>query len=320
MRVCNRVPMAEHVNVDNFVRAETNRMLAGLHADAGAVNTWTHNRAPASVDHQTVIRMNRDTLYSFAVVDISAGATVTVPDHGDRYVSVMIVNQDHYINEILHDPGVYRLSVDRHQTPYVLAAARVLVDPNDPSDLNIVAAIQDGFALTAESARPFVMPDYDQASFDNTRKAVLSLAAGVQSAKGMFGTQADVDPVHHLLGTAAGWGGLPGEEATYLVVNTALPVGRYELHVGDVPVDAFWSISVYNADGFFEPNPSGMYSVNSLTAVRDPDGSITVRFGDHGPDAPNAIPITEGWNYAVRLYQPRPEIIDGTWTFPTITG
>ena len=128
--------MAEHVNVDNFVRAETNRMFAGLYADAGGVNTWFHHRTPASVDHQTVIRMNRDTLYSFAVVDISDGATLTVPEHGDRYVSVMIVNQDHYINEIFHDPGVYELSVDRHETPYVFVAARVLVDPNDPNDLS----------------------------------------------------------------------------------------------------------------------------------------------------------------------------------------
>src|SRR4249920_1547616 len=88
------------VNVDNFPRAETDRMFAGLQRDAGAVNVLSHNRAPASVDHQTVIRMNRDTLYSFAVVDITEGATLTVPEHGDRYVSVMVVNQDHYINEI----------------------------------------------------------------------------------------------------------------------------------------------------------------------------------------------------------------------------
>jgi len=311
--------MAEQVNVDNFVRAETDRMLAGLLGDAGALNTWLHNRAPASVDHQTVIRMNRDTLYSFAVVDISAGATLTLPEHGERYVSVMIVNQDHYINEILHDPGTYPLSVDRHETPYVLVAARVLVNPNEPSDLDIVAAIQDGLGLAAESARPFVLPEYEQVSFDSTRQAVLSLAAGVKSARGMFGTRADVNPVHHLLGTAAGWGGLPEKEATYIIVNPELPVGRYEVRVdGDVPVDAFWSISVYNADGFFEPNPLGVYSVNSITGVRDPDGSITIRFGDHGPDAPNSIPITDGWNYAVRLYQPRPEVLKGTWTFPSL--
>jgi hypothetical protein len=310
--------MAERVTVDNFVRAETNRMFAGLAADAGGVNTLMHNRAPASVEHQTVIRMNRDTLYSFAVVDITSGATVTVPEHGDRYVSVMIVNQDHYINEIFHDPGDFELTVERHETPYVVTAIRVLVDPNDPADLDAVAQIQDGFRITAGSAQPFVVPDYDEASFDNIRKAVLSLAAGGMSSVAMFGTRTEVDPIHHLLGTAAGWGGLPETEASYVAV-VGPPVERCELRVeGDVPVDAFWSISVYNADGFFEPNPAGVYSINGITAVREPDGSIVVRFGDHG-DAPNSIPITAGWNYLVRLYRPRPEILSGAWKFPEIT-
>jgi hypothetical protein len=307
------------VNVDNFARAETDRMFAGLQRDAGGVNVLSHNRTPASVEHQTVIRMNRDTLYSFAVVDISDGATVTVPEHGDRYVSVMIVNQDHYVNEILHDAGDHRLGADRHETPYVGVAARVLVDPNDPDDVAAATTVQDGFRLTAASAQPFVMPAYDQSSFDTTRKALLTLAGGLSAFTGMFGTRSEVDPVRHLLGTAAGWGGLPTTEATYVGVNPGLPVGRYELTVRDVPVDAFWSISVYNAAGYFEPNPSGVYSVNSVTGVRNDDGSITVRFGDHDAGAPNTIPTTEGWNYLVRLYRPRPEILDGTWTFPSIT-
>jgi hypothetical protein len=306
------------VNVDNFARAETDRMFDGLQRDADGVNVLAHNRAPASVDHQTVIRLNRDTLYSFAVVDITAGATLTVPEHGDRYVSVMIVNQDHYINEIIHDAGDHQLDVDRHDTPYVAVAVRVLVDPQDPDDVARATAMQDGFGLTAGSAQTFVMPDYDQTSFETTRTALLTLAAGLTVFDHTFGARSEIHPVHHLLGTAAGWGGLPTSEATYIGVNPRLPVGRYELRVGDVPVDAFWSISVYNADGYFEPNPSGVYSVNSVTGVRDEDGSITVRFGDHGTGTPNTIPITDGWNYLVRLYRPRTEILDGTWTFPSL--
>ena len=89
--------------------------------------------------------------------------------------------------------------------------------------------------------------------------------------------------MHHLIGTAAGWGGLPDAEATYVGVFPNLPVGEYELTVGDdVPVDGFWSISVYNADGFFEPNEQGAYSVNNITAARNDDGSVTVRFGGYG--------------------------------------
>ena len=97
--------MATLVNVDNFGRAETDRMFASLGQQAGGVNSLHHHREPASIDEQPVIRQNRDTLYTIAVVDISQGATLTVPDAGDRYLSVMVVNNDHYINEVLHDPG-----------------------------------------------------------------------------------------------------------------------------------------------------------------------------------------------------------------------
>jgi len=68
------------VNVDNFARAESNRMFASFQAEAGGVNVFRRTCEPTRVDHQPVIRMNRDTLYSAAVVDISEGATVAIPD------------------------------------------------------------------------------------------------------------------------------------------------------------------------------------------------------------------------------------------------
>jgi hypothetical protein len=58
--------------------------------------------------------------------------------------------------------------------------------------------------------------------------------------------------------------------------------------------------------------------VNSVTGVRNDDGSLTVRFGDHPEGTPNVIPITDGWNYLVRLYQPRDEIRQGKWQFPSL--
>ena len=92
--------------------------------------------------------MNRDTLYSMAVVDITHGATVTVPDPGGRYLSVMVVNQDHYINRIFTEPGDYALTLGEFDTPYVSLAARILVDATDPGDLARVHKIQDGYHLT----------------------------------------------------------------------------------------------------------------------------------------------------------------------------
>jgi len=306
------------VNVTNFARAETDRMFAAIQAQAGGVNQLFHNRVPTPVDRQTVIRMNRDTLYSAAVVDISAGATIVVPDAGRRYLSVMIVNQDHYINQVFHKPGHYDLTVEEFGTPYVLAAARVLVDPADPADVAAVNALQDQFGLQASSARPFVMLAYDQASFDATRAGLLELAKGLGSFEHAFGAKNEVNPVLHLIGTAAGWGGLPDREAVYVNVNPGLPAGEYQLTVRDVPVDGFWSISLYNAAGYFEPNDRGAYSINNLTAARDQDGSVTIHFGGCDDGQPNCLPITGGWNYVVRLYRPRAEILDGSWAFPAL--
>jgi hypothetical protein len=310
------VAAREHVNVDNFVRAETNRMFAGLGAQAGGVNAWHHVRAPVPIDEQAVIRMNRDTLYSTAVVDARDGAELSLPDAHGRYLSAMVLDQDHYVLDVLHVAGTHELRAPDASTPYLLVGVRILADPSDPADLREVHALQDELGLTAFSAVPFAWPDYDEESFVATREALLSLGRGVSDTSRAFGPRELVDPVHHLLGTAVGWGGLPASEAVYVNVEPNLPVGRYRLHVpADVPVDAFWSVSLYNRDGFFEENERGAYSVNSVTGERNDDGSVTVHFGG-APTDPNSLPITDGWNYIVRLYRPQPEVLDGTWAFP----
>jgi hypothetical protein len=76
------------------------------------------------------------------------------------------------------------------------------------------------------------------------------------------------------------------------------------------------SVSVYNAKGFFEQNPYNAYSVNDMTGKKNPDGSMTIQFGGCDGKIPNCLPAMEGWNVAVRMYRPRPEILNGKWKFP----
>ncbi|OBA71759.1 carboxylesterase [Mycobacterium sp. 1554424.7] len=313
--------MSIHVNVDNFVRAETHRMFRDIQASAGGIGIFRHNRTPARIDEQTVIRLNRDTLYSFAIVDLAEPARLTLPDADGRYVSAMIVNEDHFVNDVLHDPGDYPLTSDRYGSRYVLVGVRILVDPTDDADVAAVGAIQDRLAIDAGSAQAFVMPDYDLESLDATRGALLALAGGLKNFERTFGKRDEVDPVRHLIGCAAGWGGLPTSEAAYIGVAPNLPPGDYELVFDDVPVDAFWSVSVYNRRGFFEPNQKDLYTVNSVTGQRSADGSITVRFvaSAEGESPPNAIVTPEGWNYLIRLYRPRAEVLDGRWSPPALT-
>jgi hypothetical protein len=120
-----------------------------------------------------------------------------------------------------------------------------------------------------------------------------------------------------LLGAAFGWGGNPAKDATYFNVTPERNDGKtpYTLTVKNVPVDAFWSISLYNGKGFFEQNKDNAYSINNVTGKKDSDGSITIHFGGD-PGQPNYLAIMNGWNYVVRLYRPHQEILDGKWKFP----
>jgi hypothetical protein len=108
--------MVVRVNADNFVRAETHRMFADIQRAAGGFGVFRHNREPASIDDQTVIRMNRDTLYSFAILDLAEPAWLSLPEADGRYMSAMVVNEDHYINVLLHPPGRHHLTHDRFPT------------------------------------------------------------------------------------------------------------------------------------------------------------------------------------------------------------
>lgn len=309
--------MSVQVNVDNFVEAENARMFHDLQAEAGAVNAFSHVREPSPIDNQLVVRLNRDTLYSFAVVDLAQDATLTLPDCGERYLSAMIVNEGHFVPLVLHDAGTHRLTQADVGSRYAAVAIRILVDSQNPDDVAEVNRLQDAVVLEAGSAEPFTMADYDRASFDSTRDALLQLASGLTGFDRMFGRPEDVDPVRHLLGTAAGWGGLPTSEAMYVGVQPP-GEGPFELTMRDVPVDGFWSISVYDAKGFFVKNDRDSYTLNNITAVADEDGSVTVRFGDFGADVTNVIPTPAGWNFLVRLYRPRTEVRDGTWQVPEL--
>ena len=305
------------VTVDNFIRVATNIEFAKYVSLSGGVNRFFHFRDPVPIDNQPTIRMNRDTLYSAAIVDISEGATLTLPDVGERYMTAMVVNQDHYINHVFSGGGSYPLDMEKFDTPYVVVFLRTLVDAADPGDVAAVNSIQDKMAIEAASSEPFILPNYDEDSFEAMLSAVLKLSPFTPNSFQMFGAKENVDAVRHLLGTAGGFGGLPESEAFYLNVDPGLPPAKYKVEApADVPVDAFWSISLYNARGFFEPNDRNAYNVNSVTGTRNADGSTTVHLGGCEDDRINCLPIMKGWNYIVRMYQPSADILDGSWSFP----
>jgi len=307
------------VTVENFVRAESDTYFAATVAGYDAFGKFGHNREPTPIDSQTVIRMNRDTLYSAAVFDLDAApVTITLPHPGERFLSMQVINQDHYTPMVVYGGGEHRLTRDKIGTRYVICAVRILADPNDPADIAEVVRLQDAIKVEQAERGTFHVPTWDSASQKTVRDALNVLANTLPDKNRMFGAKDEVDPVRHLLGAASGWGGNPDKEAIYLNVVPNQNDGEtiYQLTVKDVPVDGFWSVCVYNREGFFEKNEHDSYTVSSLTAARDEDGSVTIQFGGCDGETPNCLPVPEGWSYMVRLYQPRKELLDGSWSFP----
>lgn len=309
--------MSIPVTVDTFARAETDHYLRSV--SPMGLGVLAHRREPAAVEHQDVIRMNRDTLYSIAVLDLDAGpATFTLPDPGDRFQSLLIIDQDHYTQGGIYGPATVTITRESIGTRYAAAIVRTFVDADDPDDRARTHALQDAVVLEAPAGGSLELPDWDEATLAIVRETLLRVGADKLVGSRTFGTREEVDPIAHLIGTAGGWGGNPTKDSAYEAVFPELNDGTtaHTLTVGDVPVDGFWSVSVYSADGYFVPNDSGRYSVNNVTAEKNADGTVTISLGGDGP---NPIPVPAGWNYVVRLYRPRAEILEGGWTFPVAT-
>ncbi len=303
-----------------FIRAETDRHLAKFVA-RGGLGTFDHLRAPVAINQQDVIRTNRDTLYSGAVFDLTTPVTIHMPKTQGRFQSLQAIDQDHYIVAIAHEPGAYTFDLDRVGTRYLFVGIRTFMDPTSMADITAANALQDAIRVDQADPGIFTVPNWDTVSLDRRRQRLNRIAAlfgGTSSSRGVFGARGEVRPLRHLVGTAVGWAGNPEQAATYDMVFPKQNDGTtpHALTVSDVPVDGFWSITVYNKHGYMEPNPLGLYSVNNVTAHADPDGRVTVQFRGCGDGRANCLPIMAGWNYVVRLYRPRPEVLTGQWRFP----
>ena len=311
----NAVP----VTVENYIRAQSD-VYFGQTVKAGAFGKFRHGRELAPIDRRGIIRPNRDTLYSLAVFDFDAGpVTVMLPDPGKRYMVMQVVNEDQYTPAVFYGAGRHTLTKEGVGTRYGIVVVRMLVDPANPQDFQQIHALQDALTASQQSPGTFEIPNWDEASLKKVHAALLQLGETISDTRRMFGAAKDqVDPVRHLVGTALVWGGLPEKDALYLPVTPARNDGVtiHKLTVKDVPVDGFWSITVYNPEGYLEPNQYNAYSVNNITANKGADGSVAIQFGGCEGEIPNCLPIMKGWNYTVRLFRPRPEILDGTWKFP----
>lgn len=308
------------VNVLNYVRAESDSA-AAKYAKIGGFGKFFHLRVPTPIDQQDIIRMNRDTLYSAAILDLTSPATIVKPNTQGRFQSMLVISQDHSMLPVEHGAGRFFITKEKVGTRYAIVIIRTFMDANNPEDIKMANELQNQLQVIQNNPGTFEVPEWDEVSLKETREKINALAVDIASgARGLFGNIKKMDPIKHLLGAAYGWGGNPDEAALYSGVTPAINDGEtaYILKVNEVPVKGFWSITVYNEKGFMQKNDLDRYSINNVTAEREADGSVIIRFGGDSSKA-NYIPITKGWNYIVRMYQPEKILLDGKWKFPDAT-
>ncbi|QRV15901.1 DUF1214 domain-containing protein [Haloterrigena salifodinae] len=305
------------VSWENYPRANCHVAFQST-VSLGGFGQFYHRRNITPIDEQLVVGENRDVLASLGVFDLTEPVTITLPDSGDRYMSMNVQDGDQYVKKFATDPGGYTITRELVDTQYAGVLVRTFVDPTDPADLEQARQLQDEIEAEQSSAGSFEIPNWDQQSYKQLTAALIPVGFTLDDYSGAFGYVDEVDPVKFFIASTAGWTGVPEpSEALILQRTPAQNDGTtpHILTVEDVPVDGFWSITVYNSDFYLEENEFDAYTVSNATAERADDGSVTIHFGGD-PDQPNFIYTPEGWNYTVRLYEPCEEILDGSYQFP----
>ncbi|GAA0261012.1 DUF1214 domain-containing protein [Haladaptatus pallidirubidus] len=301
----------------NYPRANCHASFQAT-VDKGGFGQFYDFRDITPVREQLDVEANRDTIYSLGVFDLTEPVTITLPDSGDRYMSMNVQNENQYVKLSVTEPGTYTITQDMVGTRYAGVAIRTFVDPNDPNDVKQVRQLQNEIDVEQASAGSFEIPNWDPQSFKQLDDALTTVFTTLENFSGTYGDVGQVDPVKSFVASPSGWTGVPQpSEALFLQRIPTQNDGTtpYTLTVKNVPVDAFWSVTVYNRDLYLEENKYDAYSVNNVTAERADDGSVTIHFGGD-PDQPNFIYTPDGWHYIVRLYQPRKPIINGSYQFP----
>ena len=305
------------VNIENFIVSETHMYIKKYFKKIGQVNTFFHHR-DFEIDN-SVIRMNLDTLYSLAIIDLKYGpVSIHLPQINDRYLSCYVLDEMHYEVLFTKSGGTHTFSPENHKGRYLVCVMRILVKERTPEEIQLVNQIQDSLKIEANKyPKHLELPEYNLESYNYVKGLIKKLfeTSPQMSSRGMFGSKEEVDDMKHVMGVYLGWGGLKEKYVLYdsRFVKNNDGITEYQLNFDKVPIDAFWSIIVYDNNGFIYEK--GNNSLNNFTVIPNKDETYTINFSNNSSKI-NNLNIKNGWNYTIRMYEPQEAILDETWKFP----
>ncbi|CAH6840134.1 conserved exported hypothetical protein [Vibrio chagasii] len=290
--------VAAPVTMDNYVVAESDWYFAGVQEKVG-VNTWMHDE-PVSIDNQQVIRSNRDVVYSIAIVDVSKGATFTVPE-SDEFQIIHIIDEHHLFHQVVKNGETLEVNADDIQGEYVYLLARTR-DNGDHADTK---RRQSQLQFEANAARSYPAKGFNADEVIAFRdELVRQVNSGEQPIAGhnAFGkTLEDVDPHNYLYAAAYGWGGLPMDTAQYVplqVTSGKCQTWTIEKPALDWKNNGYLSATFYGEDGWIHEND--FYIPHS--EMKDNGNSFS--FTTNCKKGLGNATVEQGGNFLVRMYLP----------------
>jgi hypothetical protein len=312
------------VTEDTFIRAELDSRILRFQEEGG-MNRGLVYTVPTPTDVQPVPRMNRDTLYAGVPIDTKDGFTVTIPEVPDgRYASVYLLDNDHFTIDILSRPGTYKFG--EQDTRYIVAIPRIQVrDPNDEEDIKVAREILDQVKFDSGSKEPKTANwDWDQmlklrAGYEAKIRDFTQYPSTFQDTRASGNTTTE----HHRIAVASSWGLFPDYETVY--INYPGPAGAegvekcYTATYKIPDNDAFWSITMYNDEGYMFSDDRAV--LNAGTTEMNDDGTFTAYFGSEEQcgDVANRLDTSEGWSFLMRVYRPGESVRAGEYVLPEIT-
>jgi len=292
------------ITKENYVVAETDLYFTKQQAQA-PVNTFTHN-TPVSKTNQDVIRSNRDVMYSLAVVDISEGATLSIPSR-DAFQAIHIMDEQHLTHRVIRageSVTVTPSDVTMGTHVYLLARTRIT------DDMEESLAAQRAMTIEAQSSKPYVGKGFaedDVVAFRNS--LVQEFIAGkvrILEHKSFGETMDDVDPTSYIYAAAVGWGGLPSRTAQYLAAvkgQGGVMCQKYTVPKPDLDWDSggFFSLTTYDAAGWIVEDDFYI----GHTKMQDDGESYSIYI--NCPQERNSLTVQEGWTGILRFYLPSDE-------------
>ena len=312
------------ITTSNYAFAETEVILSeyvqkiSKATCSGGVGVYRHLRTAMDPTDRTIVRPNFDTLYSFAVLDLKNPATIVMPKT-DRLMILSIVSGEHYMPLVVSEPGSYSITEELVGTRYAFSIIRTQVNMNDASDIKKVASIQDKVKIIQSSKGEFVQThQWDKEERLSMRSEYLKKQKNKKvTSKDMFGKKGEVSPENRNIGVAYGWGGLPEKAAVYPVIPIPNSSSEMVLTLKDVPIadNAFWSVTVYDKDGFVQGKN---FNINSSFAKAQSKNNYKLHFGTDSSKE-NFLEIYPDSNATLRIYSPQKPYFDGSWKVPTLS-